>query len=283
MSSLESILEPGLEDVRDGIDDFVRGSYQAAGANIARIVAAFDEEPLSGFLANALPVVDFAAWYEKTKATRSGMAGSGFVELPARRPERVAIQIALCRELAEGNIRFLDFVHDYYYSGTYLPDHVDAFTEKFLEPLLRDIIRMTEHRSVAPVLLSALGTLPSTGDAVLDELLNQAIRYFQDPAPEARARAVEKLWDSWERFKSLKNPENKRLSVQALLDEATTEPSVRELLDEEARKLTDIGNRFHIRHFEADRNQVPPAEVLDYLFHRLFSLIQLLVFSSDRA
>jgi len=72
MSSLESILPPGLEDIHDGIDDFVRGSYQAAGANIARIVAEFDEEPLSGFLANALPGVDFAAWHEKSYRPKRG-------------------------------------------------------------------------------------------------------------------------------------------------------------------------------------------------------------------
>jgi hypothetical protein len=55
------------------------------------------------------------------------------------------------------------------------------------------------------------------------------------------------------------------------LNKATIEADVRELLDEEARKLTDIGNSFHIRHTEVKQTKLSDSAIIDYLFHRLFS------------
>ena len=49
------------------------------------------------------------------------------------------------------------------------------------------------------------------------------------------------------------------------------------MLEEEARKLTDIGNSFHIRHTETKQTLVSDSHIIDYLFHRLFSMIMLLL------
>jgi hypothetical protein len=85
------------------------------------------------------------------------------------------------------------------------------------------------------------------------------------------------LWDCWERLKSLEDPQNKKQSVTALLDKAADDPLFRKMLDDEARALTDIGNSFHIRHSEVTQSTVMDSSHIDYLFHRLFSMIQLLL------
>lgn len=283
MTSLPSILAPSIQDLEDTVADFRDASFQSAESVLARFVHQLDEEPMAGFLAAVLPTPQFSAWLEKTQGPIGSMVGSGVLEWPVERNSRVAIQIALCRAIAAKTVRFLDFVHSYYYSGRKLSDHVEAFASRLLNPLLRDISRLTESRLVPPVLFEAMGHLPTSGDATLDSLLRDACVRFKDPAPKARAEATEKLWDAWERLKSLEVQGNKRLSVALLLDRASPEPTFRGYLESEAKSLTEIGNAFHIRHFETDKVSISQPEQFDYLFHRLYALMHFLLFSRKRS
>lgn len=60
---------------------------------------------------------------------------------------------------------------------------------------------------------------------------------------------------------------------------ATNEIHFREVLENEAQILTDIANEFMIRHVEV--NKTPIVDV-DFLFHRLFAMIRLLLKKSNR-
>jgi hypothetical protein len=134
------------------------------------------------------------------------------------------------------------------------------------------------QRLAAPVfheLLSASSF--RTGDPSLDGLLESARAKFLDPDAHVRREAVEKLWDGWERVKTLESGPDKRSSVKALLDQAADEPAFREVLEQEARALTDIGNRFQIRHSETTQVPLQRNDHVDYLFHRLFALIWLVL------
>jgi len=280
MSQTESILEPALRDLVDALDDFSRASFQNADSVLSRFIYVLDSEPLAGFLNAVLSPVDFDAWWAQAKATGGSMVGSGSLHWPADRAERVALQTTLCRQIANSKISFINFTHQYCYPGyNSLSAHVQKFAEVILHPLTRDIERLTEHRPLPPFLIDAMGRLPTSGDATLDALLGDATRKFRDSAPTSRQDAVERLWDAWERLKSLEAANDKRLSVQILLDGVTTEPSFRKLIETEARALTEIGNQFLIRHFESNRTPIAKDEHFDYLFHRLFALIHLLLFS----
>ncbi len=279
MTTPPSILTPSIQDLEDTITDFQSASFQSAENVLTRFVYQLDEEPMAGFLAAVLPKSDFSVWWTKTQRSVGSMVGSGVLEWPAERNNRVAIQIALCRAIAEKTVPFLDFVRNYYYTGSNLSDYVEAFASRFLFPLLRDISRLTESRPVPPVLFEAMSNLPTSGDATLDSLLRDACLKFKDPAPKARAEATEKLWDAWERLKSLEVQGNKRLSVALLLDQASLEPVFRSYLEAEAKSLTEIGNAFHIRHFETDKVSLSQPEQFDYLFHRLYALMHFLLFS----
>ena len=100
---------------------------------------------------------------------------------------------------------------------------------------------------------------------------------FSDRNPLVRREALERLWDAWERLKSLADPSDKKKSVKIILDAITSEPALRARLEEEATELNSIGNSHLIRHSEV--NQVPVIDVnhVDYLFHRLFAMIQLML------
>lgn len=116
----------------------------------------------------------------------------------------------------------------------------------------------------------------NTGDSELDRLLELAREKFFSPDINVRREAVEKLWDAWERLKTLERP-NKKKGVEILLAKAIPEKEFRDRINDEANALTRIGNDFAIRHTETDKIIISGSEYLDYLFHRLFSLIWLLL------
>lgn len=133
-------------------------------------------------------------------------------------------------------------------------------------------------RVLPPVLGEDLKrTLFRTGDRTLDNMLEECRAKFSDRNPLIRREALERLWDAWERIKSLADSNDKKKSVKIILDAITSEPSLRARLEEEATELNSIGNSHLIRHSEV--NQVPIIDVdhVDYLFHRLFAMIQLML------
>jgi hypothetical protein len=116
-----------------------------------------------------------------------------------------------------------------------------------------------------------------TGDARLDTMLEDSRVKFLNTDPAVRRESLERLWDCWERLKSLENPDNKKLSVESLLSKAAHDVAFRDVLDTEAQALTKIGNSFHIRHTEVTQSAVTESAHIDYLFHRLFCMILLLL------
>lgn len=139
------------------------------------------------------------------------------------------------------------------------------------------------QRMGPPVLQESLGlAVFYSGDIELDRLLEAARQKFKDPDLNIRKEALEKLWDAWERLKTL-HPGDKRTSVKALLDAAVAEEKLRECVEEEARKLTNIGNTFMIRHSETDKVPIEKSEHVDYLFHRMFALIHMILRARRKA
>ena len=139
-------------------------------------------------------------------------------------------------------------------------------------------------RTGAPIVTDAVQNATFiTGDETLDELLNTARDKFVNRDRSTRSEALDKLWDAWERLKTLEVPGDKRASTAALLDRvAAGDAPFRERLEKEARALTDIGNDFMIRHSETDRHPLTDDRHVDYLFHRMFSLVYLLLDATGR-
>lgn len=280
----DSILRRSFADLDDVIADLKHASYDAAQSILKRLFLALDEEPLATFVSTSLPAGNFNAWWEHTSKTPRGMAGSGTLEWPLTRPDRVWMQIELARRLANGTIDLINFTHDFTnpYPSRKLTDHVSKLCAVVLEPMVRDLKRLAELRPVAPLLASAVEKLPSSGDPLLDSLLADACRLIREPGSASAQLAVEKLWDSWERLKTVRETGDKKASISAIICSAADSETVREMLERESRELTNIGNNFHIRHFETGKSALDGIEHLDYLFHRLFALVNLLLNSEQR-
>ena len=136
------------------------------------------------------------------------------------------------------------------------------------------------QRLAPPVLREALAISQfNTGDAELDALLESSRAKFLSPDPQIRRESLEKLWDAWERVKTIEPDPDKKVSVGQLLNKAAYEPKFREALETEAHELTRIGNTFQIRHSETGQIPLETEKHIDYLFHRLFAMIQLVLSS----
>lgn len=117
----------------------------------------------------------------------------------------------------------------------------------------------------------------NTGDRTLDNMLDECRAKFSDRNPLVRREALERLWDAWERLKSLADPGDKKRSIMIILDAMATEPLLRARLEAEAIELNSIGNSHLIRHSEVGQVPVIDADQIDYLFHRLFAMIELML------
>ncbi len=137
---------------------------------------------------------------------------------------------------------------------------------------------------IAPGVLHEIlaDTFFKTGDGVLDEMLEVSRRKFLHRSPEVRREALEKLWDAWERLKTVEEGKDKKARATSLLDKAAAEPNFRARLEKEAFELSDIGNKFIIRHTETDKVPIENSAHVDYLFQRMFSIVQLLLKATGR-
>ena len=167
---------------------------------------------------------------------------------------------------------------------------IEAGREKFCEDINRIFrrnglvyeltIQGTIERLVTPVLREKILSFQfQTGDTELDCMLETAQRKFLNPDNVIRREALEKLWDAWERLKTTGPGSNKKSQVKSLLDGTASEcsPKFRNTLENEANILTEIGNSFQIRHSETTQERLIDESHSDYLFHRLFALIDLII------
>jgi hypothetical protein len=121
-----------------------------------------------------------------------------------------------------------------------------------------------------------------TGDAFLDEILEASRKKFLSRSLAERRESLEKLWDAWERIKTVEPGKDKKARATVLLDKAASDPNFRQLLEDEAKALTQIGNTYMIRHTETDKTPITESAHVDYLFQRMFAMLMLLLKSSGR-
>ena len=139
------------------------------------------------------------------------------------------------------------------------------------------------RRFTGPVSETLSQVLFRTGDNETDKLLEDARRRFVSAKQEDRQDALEKLWDAFERLKTLEPGTNKRVQADALLDRVASQNTrLREFLGREAAELTTIGNSFRIRHSETTQEPLTSLDQVDYFFVRMFAFLRLVLRASGR-
>ena len=177
--------------------------------------------------------------------------------------------------------------------------HLELDRERGLQKFVEDINRLFSRNGLAYTLTDSgtiERTLPAlvaeqlkraafrTGDQELDDLLDNAVKRFLSPKPEAKQDALEKLWDAFERLKTIEAPGSKKVTAGKLINKATVSVGAvfRLVVQEEFSALTKIGNDLRIRHSEVGKEAVGDNGEKDYLFMRLFLLIWLMLKGTGR-
>lgn len=281
------------------------------GAARPRIAEALDEATRNGLLALVSARID-EEWFGLAFPSKCG-DGYAYAGTDLQKLEQTmkGYSVVWPRRIADDDppsdgqvFDLLEFAYeviaeakDPYYHSYMSHSHYSYDRETGREKFTHDVNRMFERNGmafelkggeiqrIAPDVLheDLAASVFMTGDSALDGLLEAARHKFLNRSIDVRRESLEKLWDAWERLKTLDPGRDKREGVKALLDVAAADPTLRAGLEHEARELTDIGNTFMIRHTETDKIPITESAHVDYLFHRMFSLIRLLLKASGRS
>ena len=123
-----------------------------------------------------------------------------------------------------------------------------------------------------------------TGDAETDQLLEMARAEIMLPKSANRQIALEKLWDAFERIKTLETGKDKKTQTKVLLDKvAPVNSALRKMIESESMQLTEIGNTLNIRHSETTQEKMERQHDVDYVFLRMFSFLHYVLRATNRA
>jgi len=270
----KTALTAPLEDLSAIIDEFAQFARpENSQSLIDRLCDITKVDPLRSFLQSTLPPIDLEEWKQLHDNGRRHSA----IDLPPDTATRVATQLAICQAFAKKEIDLCDFTFQHFRVSKSSHDMLRQFGAEYLRPMLRDLKRIASQRPVSEALLNAIRSRPKSPDAILDGYLEEACQRIRDPAPRDHQIAIEKLWDAWERLKTTASSNNKQETIRGRIREVCPEPKMQELLHEESKLLTDFGNQFRVRHSEHGTTEFESPKHLDYWFHRMFAMLELLV------
>lgn len=114
-----------------------------------------------------------------------------------------------------------------------------------------------------------------SGDKILDELIEESVDYFNR---NEKSTACVKLWSAFERMKTFFNANNKKESAEEIIKTISSgSEKYRKVLETDFDEIKDIGNDFHIRHYEKDKEEITSDSQYDYFYYRCLSLLNLCI------
>lgn len=135
------------------------------------------------------------------------------------------------------------------------------------------IERVVENSPLTPEIETQVMELKEKN---LQDLLNEAVSLYRSPYHNANKMAVEKIWDALENLKTYFKDSAKKQADQKVSDIlASQNEQVSKIFEKEFSELGNIGNNYHIRHYNDIQVQVTDSRHYDYFFNRCLSLISL--------
>lgn len=143
------------DDIADALDDYdhfveniMGAGYTTFEDHIGRFFGFVKDDPVISILANRVTVAaEFDDWYEKAKATRKGMVGSGTLDWPSSTDERLGLWLGLVGALADGKETIVEFCSHFLYSGSHFDDMVQGFSDQIFDPFSRDFRRLVSNEA----------------------------------------------------------------------------------------------------------------------------------------
>lgn len=243
---------------------------------------------------SVIPTIDFLPEYGSIETLSSSFLESNPFENDRRSQEHTIMQFTY------NVLDFIEFVfkhicdvqngkyHDFFKHYELTFPLTDNAKEKYISDI-NEIFRrnciafqLNDNGEIQRILDKELNNLIASTtepkEETVSSLLHNATAKIISPKIEERRIALERLWDAFERVKTIINPDNKKDSAIQLLKKVSgRNQEFEKLLNEECISLTKIGNEFQIRHFETDKISIDDSQHVDYLFFRMYALIHLLL------
>lgn len=123
--------------------------------------------------------------------------------------------------------------------------------------------------------------LPTSTEEVINNLVIESKIYISKNKYSEKIVGVEKLWDAFERLKTIRST-NKKESIENIISHITNnDKELSEMLTKEFNELTNIGNSYSIRHHEINQKKLPNIYYVEYLYFRLLSLVSCVISLMD--
>lgn len=115
-------------------------------------------------------------------------------------------------------------------------------------------------------------------EQTLKELILEAEHHYRSKDINSKQRALEKIWDAFERVKTYYYTNNKKDSIEKIIQKISNEDTnLKNRLDTEFKELTEIGNNYQIRHFEINKKPITDIRIKEYWYTRCLAIINLVI------
>lgn len=121
-----------------------------------------------------------------------------------------------------------------------------------------------------------------SNDNDLESLIESANSLYKRNTSDDSQLALEKIWDALERAKTYFGNDKKQSIERIKKCVSEDNEYIAQMIDDELKTLTEIGNQYQIRHFERGKHLISNKKVRDYLFNRCLGIINLILQSVDK-
>lgn len=179
-------------------------------------------------------------------------------------------------------VKFLNALLEYYDSGQFNIEYTkimhgneSARKKVIYYSKCKEIIN--KYSNLSPIITGLISP-----EQELTILLEIAIEKIQSVDIEEKQIAVEKIWDAFERMKTLYEDStsniDKKKSAEMIVNKISgNKQNWLDLFNAEFKTLTEIGNIYRIRHHETTKIKIEKPEWLDYFFGRCYALISMVI------
>ncbi len=159
----EDKIQKALRDYDDIASDLSSSNYKTFNNNLQQYLHVINTNKIiSQIISSKLPDIDFQTWYSKAKATVRGMVGSGHLDWPLEKPQKLAHQLELLKTIAEGNDNIINYCTNFMYVDNNFDSMTYEFIRQIIDPFTRDIKRLIEDE--ISVLLLKVNTYDSVDE-----------------------------------------------------------------------------------------------------------------------
>lgn len=201
------------EEYQDLLNDASTCSYSFFEENLRRFLDFIhQQEPFAGIaleLEATVPREQFEEWYKAAQRTMGGMVGSGRLDWPSARLQKLGMQLALFNHFVSNRDEFMEFYIHFLGGSTHFDDMVAEIGQQLVAPFGRDFGRLVRRRHHEASGDSEVRYAPATdrivridhnseaykqADKALEDL-EEAVRSSNSPelSPDDRDRSVAEI------------------------------------------------------------------------------------------